>query len=178
MTELEKLYRTLSDGQATPTCILNEKYGYSLLDTDQSASHEAGFDALMTGAACAKALSKVGLFKGFLGIDSTNEIQSSLLRSLTGKLPLGGLKVPFCIQGDQIPYTDTSNLNFHCKATGSGVNFYNLEEVLQKTIGSVRAYLVYGPNPECFFSFKSEVAAKEFSEKLTSYGGSMASRLF
>lgn len=177
LTELEKLYRSLASSQPTPNIVVNPRYGYSLDDTEKSASHEAGFDALMTGAVCSKALSKVGLLKGFLKLEKTNEIQTSLLKSVIGKLPLGGLKVPFCLDGPQIPYSDSSSLNFHCRATGKGVHFSTLEKVLQETIGTVRIYLVYGTTPECFFSFKNEAAAKQFSEKLEELGGAMASTL-
>lgn len=178
-TELEKAFKIQSHQQPKPAVTIGPEYTYSLQNTTDSLSHEAAYDAMMTGVLFAKAMAKIGLLEGFLEHQKMTKIQTTLLESIRGKLPLGGLKAPFCLKGQQTPYVDIDNLHFHCKLLkAGGVTFYNLEQALELALGKVRISLVYSDVPECYFTFKHEADGLAFAAKLNEFGGSMTGSLF
>lgn len=176
-TVLDKCFASMNDSQASPQFWIDASSGYSLESDAEAKHHEAAYDAMMTGVVFGKSLKKLEIFDNVLKNKKFDSpILESLHKSITGKLPLGGLRTPFCL-GDQIRYDDQASAVYHCKLAAGNIEYAKLAETVEKMVDRpVSVYLVYSDVAECYFTFKSPQDAASFGAELSTMGGAMMSK--
>lgn len=122
-----------------------------------SAAHEAGYDALMTGTVFVRALKKLNLIE-----DLKKGVTFEKLSTYRNRLPLGGIKTPFNLASDTDFYSSPSEQVFHCYCvTRTNLKLAEIMEIIRSNFGDMSESILYGDTIEFFFNLVKEEQMKE-----------------
>lgn len=177
-------------------CILPENCRYSL-DGSTEAAHEAGYDALMTGAVFIKYLKMLNCDFLEAAAKGTNddkkltegkkqqiEMIDSFMRN---KLPLGGVKVPFIVSPKDknssltnTPYhsdMDVANnsedlelFHYYCDRP-SFINSY-IHKIIEAEFNESTFYPLFSSKCQGYFYIRDSEAKEKLEKLLNKFGGS------
>jgi hypothetical protein len=171
-TELESTFKfALKEQVNGPKITLPSDCSYRISADQDEGSHEAGYDALMTGVAFAHFAQKLK-FLDKVGCDPKDAIP--IQKFTANKVPLGGARLPFNFEEAKDEYVEKGEQIYLCsiKEYGSPLKPSEYVKVFERMFGEVVANLVFGDQVQFYFTFKDEKNCKKLQKELLHFGGS------
>jgi len=140
---------------------------YKLLSIDEEsfASHEAGYDALITGYVFFKSLGILNLYNSLF-----DKTFVKRMKFYENKIPLGGIKVPFNLNYEDDIYKDTT-LVFYLENKQATLSFEEIKKYFEENFGNANLYPVYGDRLEYFLIFQKHDAGVKLNNWLNQKNG-------
>lgn len=176
-TELEATFKfSLGDEFKGPNITLPKECSYRISADQEEGSHEAGYDALMTGVTFIHFANKLQfLNKVGAGPQEATPAQ----RFSINKVPLGGARLPFNFEVEKDEYVEKDEMIYLCSIKEYGKPRKPSEYVkkFERMFGEVVANLVFGDHVQFYFTFKDEKHCQRLQKDLQQFGGSKACKL-
>eukprot|EP01017_Pseudomicrothorax_dubius_P034462 TRINITY_DN4727_c0_g1_i7.p2 TRINITY_DN4727_c0_g1~~TRINITY_DN4727_c0_g1_i7.p2 ORF type:complete len:546 (+),score=133.81 TRINITY_DN4727_c0_g1_i7:1048-2685(+) len=131
-------------------------------DPEEVASHEAGYDALITGYSFFKSLQ-------LLRIPYDAKDFTTRMAFFANRFPLGGVKVPFNLSDDGADaYKEASTAMFHVTNKDETATLEEIRKIFEEKYGKVNVYTIFGAAFEYFLIFQRKESAEKLTAEMTS----------
>ncbi len=176
-TELESTFKfSLREEFKGPTILLPKESHYKISADEEEGSHEAGYDALMTGVTFIHFAHRLQ-FLDKVGKDP--KVATTAQKFSINKVPLGGARLPFNFEVEKDEYVEKDEKIYLCSIEEYGKPLKPSEYVkmFESMFGEVVAHLVFGDQVQFYFTFKDEKQCSKLQKDLQHFGGSKVCKL-
>ena len=178
-TELETTFKySLREEFKGPSIALPKECSYRISADQDEGSHEAGYDALMTGVAFVNFAHKLQ-FLNKVGTGPQEAKVTPAQQFSINKVPLGGARLPFNFEVEKDEYVEKDEKIYLCsiREYGKPLRPTAYVKMFEKMFGEVVAHLVFGDHVQFYYTFKDEKQCQRLEKDLQHFGGAKACKL-